>query len=164
MTEGGAGGDGAVDLSAADDVLRRLGFDADASVLTRRQAEVLVLRERGASQADIADALGTSRANVSKVEASARDNIEKATETVAFADALSAPVQVEVTPGTPVFDVPDMVYEACDDAGVKVATAAAALMRRIREDAGAGVADGTVVERLLVVVDADGGVHVRTDS
>lgn len=145
-------------------VLGRLGFDADTSVLTDRQAEVLVLREQGVSQADIADALGTSRANVSKVEASARENIEKAAETVAFADALAAPVQVEVEPGTPVFDVPDMVYEACDDAGVKVASAAAALMRRVREQAADSVDDGTVTDSLLVVVDADGNVHVRTDS
>lgn len=148
----------------ANPVLRRLGFDADTSVLTRRQAEVLVLRERGVSQADIADVLGTSRANVSKVEASARENIEKAHETVAFAEALSAPVQVEVDPGTPVFDVPDLVYEACDEAGVKVASAAAALMRRIREEASESVDDGTVTNRLLVVVDADGGVHVRSDA
>lgn len=151
------------DIPDAADVLSRLGFDADASVLTDRQAEVLVLREHGVSQADIAAALGTSRANVSKVEASARDNIEKAHETVAFAEALSAPVQVEVAPGTPVFDVPDMVYEACDNEGVKVATAAAALMRRLREEAGDAADDGTIVESLLVVVDADGGVHVRTD-
>lgn len=152
------------DVPDADGVLGRLGFDAGTSVLTRRQAEVLVMRERGVSQATIAGELGTSRANVSKVESSARENIEKARETVEFADALSAPVQVEVDPGTQVFDVPDMVYDACDEAGVKVASAAAALMRRVREDAGPGVEDGTVVDRLLVVVDADGGVHVRSDT
>lgn len=154
----------AEDVPDADEVLARLGFDEDTSVLTRRQAEVLVLRERGVAQAAIADVLGTSRANVSKVEASARENIEKAQETVAFADALSAPVQVVVEPGTPVFDVPDMVYEACDEAGVKVASAAAALMRRIREAAGDRVESGTVTERLLVVVDADGRVRVRFEG
>jgi hypothetical protein len=151
------------DVPDADAVLSRLGFDPDTSVLTYRQAEVLVLREHGASQAAIAERLGTSRANVSKVEASARENIEKAAETVAFADALAAPVQVDVSPGTPVFDVPDMVYEACDDQGVKVASAAAALMRRIRTQAAESVENGTVVSGLLVVVDADGGVHVRED-
>lgn len=152
------------DVPDANAILSRLGFDADESVLTRRQAEVLVLREREVAQATIAAGLGTSRANVSKVEASARENVEKAKETVAFAEALSAPVQVEVDPGTPVFDIPDMVYDACDEAGVKVASAAAALMRRVREEGGDSVDDGTVVRRLLIVVDADGGVHVRTDS
>ena len=57
-------------------VLTRVGFDPETNVLTRRQAEVLALRERGLKQADIADYLGTSRANVSSVEASAREDDE----------------------------------------------------------------------------------------
>ena len=61
-----------------DVLLEQAGFDAERSVLTRRQAEVLALRERGVRQASIADLLGTSRANVSSVESSARENVEKA--------------------------------------------------------------------------------------
>ncbi|GAB6879785.1 Tfx family DNA-binding protein [Halorubrum gandharaense] len=145
----------------ADTLLARAGFDADESVLTRRQAEVLALRERGLRQSDIADRLGTSRANVSSVEASARDNVERARETVAFAEALSAPVRVEITVGTDLYDAPKLVYDACDEAGVKVGHTAPDLMKTIGERAGDAVQGREVREQLLVTVDNEGAIRVR---
>ncbi len=144
-----------------DDVLRRSGFDAETSVLTRRQAEVLALREHGTPQADIADRLGTSRANVSSIESSARENVSKARETVAFAEALRAPVRVEVEPNTDLYDVPSWVYEACDEAGVKVNHAAPELMKRISDEAGAAIEGREVREPLLIGVTHEGEVTVR---
>jgi hypothetical protein len=146
----------------ADAVLQRAGFDADESVLTRRQAEVLALRERGLRQADIADRLGTSRANVSSVEASARDNVQRARETVAFAEALSAPVRVEIEGGTDLYDAPKRVYDACDEAGVKVNQTAPELMKSIGDRAGDAVRGREVRRRLFVTVAADGRIRVRT--
>ncbi|QWC18816.1 Tfx family DNA-binding protein [Halorubrum sp. 2020YC2] len=145
----------------ADSILERGGFDADESVLTRRQAEVLALRERGLRQSDIADRLGTSRANVSSVEASARDNVERARETVAFAEALSAPVRVEIEAGTDLYDAPKRVYDACDEAGVKVNQTAPELMRAIGDRAGDAVRGREVRHRLFVTVAADGQIRVR---
>ena len=145
----------------ADSILERSGFDAGESVLTRRQAEVLALRERGLRQSDIADRLGTSRANVSSVEASARDNVERARETVAFAEALSAPVRVEIEAGTDLYDAPKRVYDACDDAGVKVNQTAPELMKAIGDRAGDAVRGREVRNRLFVTVAADGRIRVR---
>ncbi|WP_435180644.1 Tfx family DNA-binding protein [Halorussus sp. AFM4] len=144
-----------------DELLDRAGFDADDSVLTRRQAEVLALRERGVAQAAIADRLGTSRANVSSVEASARENVEKARETVAFAEALRAPVRVVVTAGTDLYDVPSRVYDACDEARVKVNHAAPELMKRVSDEAGDAVEGREVQEDLLIGVTTGGEVTVR---
>src|SRR6056297_1858020 len=144
-----------------ENILDRAGFDEETNVLTRRQAEVLVLRERGVAQADIADRLGTSRANVSSVEASARGNVRKARETVAFAEALRAPVQVSVEAGTDLYDVPSRVYDACDEAGVKVNHAAPELMKRVSDAAGDAVAGREVHEDLLIGVTTDGSVTVR---
>jgi hypothetical protein len=122
---------------------------------------VLALRERGVRQADIADRLGTSRANVSSVEASARANVEKAHETVAFVEALAAPVRVEVAAGTDLYDVPKQVYDACDEAGVKVNRTAPDLMKRVSDEAGDAVQGRAVRESLLVGVTTDGEVRVR---
>lgn len=144
-----------------DALLDRAGFEADSSVLTRRQAEVLALRERGIRQADIAAHLGTSRANVSSIEGSARENVEKARETVAFAEALSAPVRVEVEPGTDLYDVPKLVYDACDEAGVKVNYTAPDLMKVVSDAAGHAVEGRQVQDPLLVGVTSDGQVRVR---
>jgi len=144
-----------------DAVLSRIGFDASQSVLTRRQAEVLALRERGIPQADIADRLGTSRANVSSVEASARDNVAKARDTVAFAEALQAPVSVDVDLGTDLYDVPGQVFDACDEAGVKVSRTAPELMKLISDAAGDAIVGREVKRRLSVSVTTDGTVRVR---
>jgi hypothetical protein len=147
-----------------DVLLEQAGFDAERSVLTRRQAEVLALRERGVRQASIADLLGTSRANVSSVESSARENVEKARETVAFAEALSAPVRVDLEPGTDLYDVPKLVYDACDEAGVKVNHTAPELMKSVSDAAGDAVHGRKIREPLLVGVTSDGTVRVRRPS
>jgi Tfx family DNA-binding protein len=145
-----------------DELLGELGFDETSGVLTRRQAQVLVLRERDVSQRAIADRLGTSRANVSSVEASARENIEKAYETVEFAEALRAPVQIAVDAGTDLYDVPNRVFSACDEAGVKVNRTAPELMKLVGDAAGDAVVGREVKRDLVVSVTGDGTVRVRT--
>lgn len=144
-----------------DDLLDRLGFDAERNVLTRRQATVLALRERDVSQADIARHLGTSRANVANVEASARSNVEKAREAVAFADALRAPVRVSIEAGTDIYDVPDAVYAAADEADVTVEYGAPALMKAVVDAVDDAIQDRVVAAPLLVTVGRDGLVTVR---
>jgi Tfx family DNA-binding protein len=168
MNEGeAASGDGSRDAASgeeavdAGELLSQAGFDAEQNVLTRRQAEVLALRERGVRQSVIAERLGTSRANVSSVEASARENVAKARETVSFAEALTAPVRVAVDPGTDLYDLPELVYDACDEAGVKVGYAAPDLMKVVSDAAGDAVGGREVREELLVSVTSDGQVRVR---
>jgi Tfx family DNA-binding protein len=148
-------------LPDVDALLAEVGFDEATSVLTRRQAEVLVYRERGVAQADIADELGTSRANVSSVEASARENVEKARETVAFAEALNAPVRIGIEAGTDLYDVPNRVYSACDEAGVKVTRTAPELMKLVGDAAGDAVQGRRVRTDITVAVTGEGEVNVR---
>lgn len=146
-----------------DAILDRLGFDAEASVLTRRQAQVLVLRERGRSQVAIAERLGTSRANVSGVENSARENVRKARETVAFADALTSPIRVTVEAGTDLYDVPRTVFDAADEAGVRVNYTAPELMTLITEEAADAVDARRVQAALVIGVSREGEVSVRRE-
>ncbi|ELZ30451.1 transcriptional regulator [Halogeometricum pallidum JCM 14848] len=162
----GSEGDGVgtdADVDAAG-VLAETGFDPETSVLTRRQAEVLALRERGVRQSTIAEHLGTSRANVSSVESSARRNVERARETVAFAEALTAPVQVAVEEGADLYDVPKLVYDACDEAGVKVSHTAPDLMKIVADAAGDAVRGREVRSSLLVGVTTEGTLRVRRSA
>ena len=148
----------------ADDVLSRIGFDPATSVLTRRQATVLALRERGLKQRTIAERLDSSRANVAGIEASARENVARARETVAFVDALEAPVRVPVPAETDLYDVPQRIYDACDETGVKVNYTAPELLNAIGERAGGAVRGREVREPLLVSVTREGEVRVRHDG
>jgi hypothetical protein len=153
--------DGPLDVDA---LLDQAGFVADESVLTRRQAEVLALREQELSQAAIAERLGTSRANVSGIESSARENVEKARETIAFMETLRAPVRVDVDSGTDLYEVPQQIYDACDEAGVKVMHTAPDLMELVNEAAGDAIKGRQVTEAILVGVTSDGEVRVRRRS
>ena len=148
-------------IDDVEETLEEIGFDPETSVLTRRQAQVLALRQQGVSQAAIAESLGTSRANVSSVEGSARDNLEKARETVAFAEALRAPVRIQIPAGTDLYDVPQQVYDACDEEKVKVDHTAPDLMKIISDAAGSAVSGRQIDEDLLVGVTSDGSVRVR---
>ena len=165
MDDTGASADdeGGVDVDI-DTLLDRTGFDPETSVLTRRQAEVLLLRERNVRQTTIADHIGTSRANVSSIEASARANVEKARETIAFVETLSAPVSIDVGVGTDLYDVPKLVYDACDEAGVKVNYTAPDLMKRVSDAAGDAIQGREVRESILVGVTSNGDVRVRRSS
>ncbi|MFO7832607.1 MAG: Tfx family DNA-binding protein, partial [Halohasta sp.] len=118
-------------------------------------------RDREMRQRDIAELLGTSRANVSNVEASARENIDHARETIAFADAVAAPVRVEIPAGTDLFDVPTLVFDACDDAGVKVQHTAPELMTVVSDGAADAVEGRAINDGLLVGVTDSGEVRVR---
>jgi len=148
----------------ADALLRAIGFDAAESSLTRRQAEVLALRERDHTQAAIADRLGTSRANIASIEASARENVRKAQETVDFVRALRAPARVEIASGTDLYDVPAQVFSACDEADIKVNYTAPELMKQISDAAGTAVEGREVVADLLVTVTTDGTIQLRQQS
>ncbi|ERH01201.1 MAG: DNA-binding protein, Tfx family [Halonotius sp. J07HN6] len=158
--------DDEVDLEAIDvaELLDRTGFDADENVLTRRQAEVLALREHGLRQLDIANLLGTSRANVSNIEGSARENVEKATETVNFAEALDAPVRVEIPADTDLYQVPNMVYDAADEAEIEVSYTAPDLMKLVSDRASSVVKGRNVKHRLVVSVTDEGTIRVRQSS
>lgn len=149
------------DVPDAARILDDAGFDAEENVLTRRQAEVLALRERGLAQADIAERLGTSRANVSSVEASARRNVRKAEETVAVAEALCAPVRVRIDPGADLYDVPDRVYDACDEAELKVEASTPELLATLSDRAADALEGRQVAERLTVAVTPEGQLRVR---
>ena len=148
----------------ADSILEGAGFDADENVLTRRQAEVLALREHGLRQLDIANLLGTSRANVSNIEGSARENVEKATETVNFAEALGAPVRVEIPADTDLYEVPNMIYDAADEAEIEVSYTAPDLMKLVSDRAAAVVKGRNVKQRLVVSVTDEGTIRVRQSS
>ena len=143
------------------ELLRDVGFDPERNVLTQRQAEVLALREQNYSQREIADQLGTSRANISSVESSARQNVENARETVALAESLAAPVRLRIEPETDIYTIPPLVYEACDETRTKVAHSSAEIVRMIRETVPLAIADDQTTLPIVLSVGTDGQVTIR---
>ncbi|MXR50189.1 Tfx family DNA-binding protein [Halovenus sp. WSH3] len=159
--DGGTGGTDLRNQQDAAELLEEIGFEEERTLLTRRQAEVLVMREHGLRQADIADRLGTTRENITGIENRARENVEKARETVEFSELLSAPVRVEIPAGTDLYETPDLVFDACDDADITVTHNAPELMKRISDAAGSAVDGRQIRTTLSVNVTSDGRVRVR---
>lgn len=95
-------------------------IDPADTMLTARQYEVLVLRDKGLTQPEIADRFGTSVANVSSIEKRARANVAQAGRTIALANEIRVNHWVTVTQGTHLRELVETVYEAGDDVGVKV--------------------------------------------
>jgi hypothetical protein len=93
----------------------------ESTILTERQVEVLELRERGHTQREVADRLGTTGSNVSAVERAAEQNVEKARRTLELVRTVRAPVQFSVAPGTSFDELVAAVYARGDEAGVRIA-------------------------------------------
>jgi transcriptional regulator len=57
--------------------------------------------------------------------------------------------------------VPDLVYDGCDDAGVKVPYSAPEVMKLVSDSSGDAIAGREVRQHILVGVTSDGTMRVR---
>ncbi|NJE62591.1 Tfx family DNA-binding protein [Thermococcus sp. 21S7] len=90
------------------------------SFLTEQQIRILRLRARGLKQSEIAEMLGTSRANISILERRALEKIEKARNTILIWEQINSKISVEVKKGEDIFNVPEMLFQKADELKVKV--------------------------------------------
>ncbi len=90
------------------------------SFLTDHQIKILQLRAKGLRQNEIAELLGTSRANVSILERRALEKIEKARNTLLIWEQINSKVSVKVKRGEDIFQVPERLFRKADKLGVKV--------------------------------------------
>ena len=131
------------------------------SFLTKQQVEVLRLRIEGKTQAEIAELIGTSRANVSLLEGRAKDNIERARETLGVWEELSAPVKRRFSEGTDILDVPKEVFNATDEKKIKIKSDMLSLLARLKAECSGKLNNRILREELWVLVSADGEVSFR---
>ena len=90
------------------------------SFLTDTQIKVLKLRKKGLTQEEIATMMNTSRANISMIEKRAKENVEKARNTLRIYNDIMAPVKLVVKEGVDVFDIPKMVFKTSDENDIHV--------------------------------------------
>jgi len=88
------------------------------------------------TQAEIAQKLRTSRANVSILEHRAKENIARAERTLKVAEKLRAPVIISVKQGDDILLVPKKLFEAADAANIIVKQGTADIIAKIQEEAG----------------------------
>lgn len=105
------------------------------SFLTEQQIKILRLRAKGLKQSEIAELLGTSRANISILERRALEKIEKARNTLLIWEQINSKVSVEVRAGDDIFTVPEKLFRKADELGVKVPYSTAEIIAFLVEHA-----------------------------
>ena len=138
--------------------------DTDETVLTDRQVEVLELRERGYTQREVADELGTTGSNVSAVERAAEANVQKARRTLELVRTLRAPARFAVESGTSFDDLVSEVYERGDEAGVKVSHCRPELYAHLYGALDDAVSQNSVTAPVTVGLTREGEVRVFTEE
>ncbi|HNT72874.1 MAG TPA: Tfx family DNA-binding protein [Methanothrix sp.] len=136
------------------------GSAAREGLLTRRQVAVLKLRRQGLSQQEVAEILGTTRSNVSILEKRALQNVFRARATLREWTMIHAPISITVPAGTDLFDLPGLVFQEADRAGIKLEIGSVDIVVQIREKAPEALRKRVVVRDLEVAVTEDGLVLV----
>ncbi len=136
------------------------GSAAKEGLLTRRQVAVLKLRRQGLSQQEVAEILGTTRSNVSILEKRALQNVFRARATLREWTMIHAPISITVPAGTDLFDLPGLVFQEADRAGIKLEIGSVDIVVQIREKAPEALRKRVVVRDLEVAVTEDGLVLV----
>ena len=90
------------------------------SFLTEQQIRILRLRAKGMKQSEIAELLGTSRANISILEHRALEKIQKARNTLIIWEQINSKISVDVKQGEDIFDVPEKLFKKADELNIKV--------------------------------------------
>ncbi|MDZ7701696.1 MAG: Tfx family DNA-binding protein [Halobacteriales archaeon] len=132
--------------------------DAADTFLTERQAEVLERRREGLTQREIAERLGTTVPNISAIERAARDNVERARRTVDLANRIETDVWFEQGAGDHLRDVVEAIYEAGDEAGVKITYSDPELAAYLHVHLGDRLDGRRLTDPVEVGITPDGGV------
>lgn len=131
------------------------------SFLTEIQIKVLNLRKRGHTQEEIAHMMGTSRANISMVEKRARENIEKAKNTISIYNDIIAPSKIKIDKGMDVFDIPKIIFSKSDEDEIHVNYSSLQIMEYINQNAKRYIKNRMVVEPFIVTILQNGEIHVH---
>jgi HTH-type transcriptional regulator, fmd operon transcriptional regulator len=134
--------------------------DEKDTLLTGRQIEVLKLKRKGLSQADIARKLKTTRGNISTIETTAVKNIAKAEKTLKLFRALDAPVWMTVPAGTDLYEIPQMIFKEADRKKIKIGMDSATVIIRLKGDAPDRISHRITSGDINVSVDENGNVTI----
>lgn len=137
---------------------------AAGSTLTERQIDVLSRRARDQTQQEIAAEFGTTVSNISRIEAAAEANIEKAKRTIDVARLIRAPVRFQADPGTDFDTLVELIYAHGDNADITIDYARPKLHAFLYSELAAVAADNSLQEPVEVGITQTGDLSVAIQS
>jgi hypothetical protein len=132
----------------------------DETALTKRQMEVLKLRNEGHSQEEIAQRFGQTKQNISAIERMARANVKKAENTLKFVKLFKAPVWFTVAENTDLDAAVRRIFAEADKAGIHVAYDRLTLTMKIREEARDKIRHRLVLKGFEVGITKEGEIII----
>jgi hypothetical protein len=132
-----------------------------SGLLTEEQLKILGLRLDGLKQNEIAVKLGTTRQNVSLIERRAQDNIERADATLKAYRRLRTAATVELKPNTHLVDVPRILVDAADEAGVKITIDFSLVYKELRDLVQDSILGTRVIKPIMIRILKDGKIDVE---
>jgi HTH-type transcriptional regulator, fmd operon transcriptional regulator len=102
-------------------------------LLTARQKEVLRYRKQGLTQQAIADICHTSKANICRIEQSARRRISQSRAAIDAYNTLDARPVCTIRSGSDLFDAIAVIYREAAQARIPLPADPLVLINRIRE-------------------------------
>ncbi|RLG22469.1 Tfx family DNA-binding protein [Methanosarcinales archaeon] len=131
--------------------------------LTKKQIEVLKRRMEGKTLEEIASEFGTTKQNISAIERKARENYQKALNTVKLFRSILAPIVVRARAGMKVDDVVRDLYERCDSVNIHIPYDRFELVMLLRKEIGHRIRHSLVVEDFEIRVTKEGDVIVMPE-
>ncbi len=138
--------------------------EIEDSLLTERQLEVLKMRNKGCSQQEVADILGTTRSNISILEKRAHQNILRAERTLQQWMMIQAPISLKVPAGTDVFDLPKMIFDAADKRSIELPITSLDIIVQLRRKSPRLFRKRAVQKDIDIYVTGNGEILVQESS
>lgn len=131
---------------------------SDLGFLTRKQYQVLCMRDRGYLQREIAIQLRMSRSSVSMIESRARKQIKKARQTLSILELARAQTQhkVAVEKGTRLQKIPMIVLQEADRFGIHLQSNMVDILRMVKKSKQSCISDGKTTSRILFAFNEKG--------
>lgn len=128
-------------------------------LLTKRQQEVLRYRTQGLTLQQIADIAGTSKANICLIEKAARENIQRAMDTLESVRMLDAHPLCTLKAGSDLFEVLPHIYAEAARIGITIPDEQIELINRLRSNNPKRIHGRYIKEDILIRLDDDGTIH-----
>jgi Tfx family DNA-binding protein len=130
----------------------------DETTLTKRQMEVLKLRNEGLSQEEIAKRFGQTKQNISAIERMAWANVKKAENTIKFVKLLEAPIWFSVEENIDLDEIVGRIFSEADKAKIHMTYDSLSLAMKIREEARDKIKHRVILRRFEIGVTREGGI------
>jgi Tfx family DNA-binding protein len=149
----------------SDGVLELEYRKSEMGFLTKKQFEILCLRERGFLQREIASELHMSRSSVSMIEARARKQVSRARQTLKIVESVGRQSRhiVRIERGTRLQKIPVLVLQEADKSQIHLRSNMVDILRMVKKLKGHCLSGGRTTSRISFIFNERGRLEFNSN-